>query len=95
MRLLWAAGLLLAMVWYFTQGTGGLGRSPRGTALAFTQAIGSNRCADKMDDYFPEVPGARSLCTPDLRHAFSSRRSVRLLSVADNSAVALCFFGST
>jgi hypothetical protein len=95
MRLLWAAGLLLAMVWYFTQGAGGLGRSPRGTVLAFTQAIGSNRCAGTMDDFFPNVPGARSLCTPDLHHAFSSRRSVRLVTVSDDSAVAICFFGST
>jgi hypothetical protein len=95
MRLLWAVGLLFALFWYFTQGAGGLGRSPRGTALAFTQAIGSNRCADTMNDFFPNVSGARSLCTPDLHHAFSSRRSVRMLSVADNSAVALCFFGTT
>ena len=86
---------LAALMWQFTEGAGGLGRTPRGTACAFVQAIRSSRCTDTMDDFFPNVAGARSLCTSDLHHAFSSRRSVSVRTISADTAVAICFFGST
>jgi hypothetical protein len=94
-RLTAAAVFLFVLLWHFTEGPGGLGRTPRGTAYAFVQAIRSNRCADRMEESFTNVAGSRSLCTPDLQHAFSSRRSVSVRGLSADTAVAICFFGST
>lgn len=87
--------LVLGLAWYHLAGPGAPGRSPRGTALAFARTAASADCAALMDERFPDVAGARAVCSPDIAQALRAQAQVVVASNDGFSALVECFYGST
>ncbi|MCL4796061.1 MAG: hypothetical protein KJZ84_15985 [Bryobacteraceae bacterium] len=87
--------LLLGLAWYHLAGPGAPGHSPRGTALAFARAAASSECPALMEERFPDVAGARAVCSPEIAEALRAQTQVIVASNDGHSALVECFYGST
>lgn len=86
-----------AILWHFVGGAGSMGRSPYGTAVAFTRTLSLERdeCAGRMERLFPDVAGARNLCGGAMSEAFRRARRTYIIDAGEHEATAVCVYGST
>lgn len=86
--------VLLGMAWYQLAGPGAPGNSPRGTARAFTRALASGDCAERLREDFPAIAGAR-FCTAEIARGLRANASFIVTQNDGNFATVDCFYGST
>ena len=86
-----------AVGWHFQAGAGSFGRTPYGTAAAFTRTLSyePDKCVERMQEMFPEVRGARGLCGTAMAEAVHSSRRTFVIEKTDRRATAICLYGVT
>lgn len=96
-QMLLIAAVFAAIAWHFLVGAGSCGRTPYGTAETFARTVASapEECAARMDESFPEARGARNLCASPMAQALRTAHKTYMLEKSEDSATAVCFYGST
>lgn len=94
-QILLIAGVFGLMAWHYLAGAGSYGRTPYGTAVALAKAAADSDCSARVQERFPETPGARELCSASYQAAFRRFHRTVVIEESANAAEALCAYGST